>query len=165
MTNGTEWNPLELQAEFCKAMDIPLARRPDAKQADYLFLGRALIMEEFKEVMIEYDRLEETALHFISEEERDGLRHQFLQSLCAELADLIYVICQAANMHGLPLVQFYNAIHAANMRKVNDVTGKVIRREDGKVLKPTGWKPPNLSEIYIRAMNGFYDPEAQDGGG
>ncbi len=146
-------------------MDIPLATRPEAKQEDYLFLGRALIMEEFKEVMIEYDRIEETALHWIDETERDSLRHQFLQNLCAELADLIYVICQAANMHGLPLAQFYDAIHAANMRKVDPITGKVTRREDGKVLKPVGWQPPNLSEIYIKAMNGWYDPEATEGGG
>jgi len=165
VTNGTKWNPLELQAEFCKAMDIPLATRPEAKQEDYLFLGRALIMEEFKEVMIEYDRIEETALHWIDETERNSLRHQFLQNLCAELADLIYVICQAANMHGLPLAQFYDAIHAANMQKIDPVTGKVTRREDGKVLKPIGWQPPPLTEIYDKARRGFYDPEATDGGG
>ena len=26
-------------------------------------------------------------------------------------------------------------------------TAKVIKREDGKVLKPEGWKPPNLVEF------------------
>jgi len=27
------------------------------------------------------------------------------------------------------------------------VDGKVIRREDGKVLKPEGWQPPQLSQF------------------
>ena len=165
MTNGTKWNPLEMQAEFCKAMDIPLANRPEVKQEDYLYLGRALIMEEFKEVMIEYDRIEETTLHWIGDTEREQLRHQFLQNLCAELADLIYVICQAANMHGLPLIQFYDAIHAANMQKIDPATGKVNRREDGKVLKPIGWKAPPLTEIYDKALRGFYDDTATEPSG
>jgi hypothetical protein len=27
------------------------------------------------------------------------------------------------------------------------VDGKVIRREDGKVLKPEGWQPPQLAQF------------------
>jgi hypothetical protein len=31
-----------------------------------------------------------------------------------------------------------------NFAKIDAVTGKVRKREDGKVLKPEGWSPPNL---------------------
>jgi len=33
------------------------------------------------------------------------------------------------------------------MAKVDPVTGKVKRREDGKILKPEGWTPPDLSKF------------------
>jgi hypothetical protein len=32
-----------------------------------------------------------------------------------------------------------------NFAKINQTTGKVIKREDGKVLKPVGWKAPKLT--------------------
>jgi predicted HAD superfamily Cof-like phosphohydrolase len=31
-----------------------------------------------------------------------------------------------------------------NFAKIDAETGKVRKREDGKVLKPEGWQPPNL---------------------
>ena len=31
-----------------------------------------------------------------------------------------------------------------NFAKIDPETGKVRKREDGKVLKPEGWKPPQL---------------------
>jgi predicted HAD superfamily Cof-like phosphohydrolase len=32
-----------------------------------------------------------------------------------------------------------------NFAKIDPATGKVRKREDGKVLKPEGWQPPNLA--------------------
>jgi predicted HAD superfamily Cof-like phosphohydrolase len=31
------------------------------------------------------------------------------------------------------------------------VDGKVIRREDGKILKPEGWQPPQIDKIINEA--------------
>jgi predicted HAD superfamily Cof-like phosphohydrolase len=31
------------------------------------------------------------------------------------------------------------------MAKVDPATGKVIKRADGKVLKPEGWTPPDVA--------------------
>ena len=39
----------------------------------------------------------------------------------------------------------FNEVHRSNMAKLVD--GKVIRREDGKVLKPEGWQPPQLAQF------------------
>jgi hypothetical protein len=30
------------------------------------------------------------------------------------------------------------------------VDGKVLRREDGKVMKPQGWTPPQLAQFVIK---------------
>jgi predicted HAD superfamily Cof-like phosphohydrolase len=34
-----------------------------------------------------------------------------------------------------------------NFNKIDPTTGKVIKREDGKVLKPEGWKAPELAQF------------------
>jgi predicted HAD superfamily Cof-like phosphohydrolase len=37
-----------------------------------------------------------------------------------------------------------------NFAKIDKDTGKVRKREDGKVLKPLGWEPPNLAEYVMK---------------
>lgn len=52
-------------------------------------------------------------------------------------ADLIYVVLGTAVSHGIDLSPVFRDVHLANMAKVGG--GK---REDGKMLKPPGWKAP-----------------------
>jgi predicted HAD superfamily Cof-like phosphohydrolase len=49
------------------------------------------------------------------------------------------------NALGLPFDEVFDAIHQANMNKCVD--GQVIRRADGKILKPDGWKPANVLDL------------------
>jgi predicted HAD superfamily Cof-like phosphohydrolase len=35
----------------------------------------------------------------------------------------------------------------SNLSKIDPVTGSVRRRDDGKILKPEGWQPPNFSKF------------------
>ena len=35
----------------------------------------------------------------------------------------------------------------SNLDKIDPITGFVKKREDGKVLKPEGWKPPELDQF------------------
>jgi predicted HAD superfamily Cof-like phosphohydrolase len=37
-----------------------------------------------------------------------------------------------------------------NFAKIDKETGKVRKREDGKVLKPLGWKAPQLAQFVIK---------------
>ena len=153
------WDPLLKQRDFCDAMDIPTEKRPKYTSSDAVRLSRDLIEEEYGEVMVEYGNLlEALGKPNLEGRVRDALAHVYLESLTSELADLIYVICQAANMHGLPLREFYEAIHKANMDKIDPNTGKVTKINEGpktgKVIKPEGWKPANVSAIYLKARNG-----------
>ena len=61
------------------------------------------------------------------------------------MADSIYVIVGAALEYGIPLDRVWAAVQRANMAKVDPATGKVRKRHDGKVLKPEGWTPPDIS--------------------
>lgn len=64
------------------------------------------------------------------------------------LADLVYVGLNGAAKTGSDFDRVFNLVHDSNMKKVDPATGKVLRREDGKVIKPDGWTPPDiLSEI------------------
>jgi len=64
-----------------------------------------------------------------------------------ELIDLIYVLVGYGFSRGWPLERLWAEIHGANMRKVDPVTGQVRRREDGKILKPEGWKPADIQAV------------------
>ena len=92
-----------------------------------------LIVEEFKEF------LEADGMMF-----RHGKNAQ--EETLKELADLVYVCYQyAENMHWF-LDEALNRVHISNMSKLGE-DGKPIYREDGKVLKGPGYKPPDLSDL------------------
>lgn len=61
------------------------------------------------------------------------------------LADLLYVVYRAALAYGLPIDEIFAEVHRSNMTKFPG--GKVIRREDGKILKPDTWEAPKIKEI------------------
>jgi len=70
------------------------------------------------------------------------------------LVDIYYYSQNAACKQGVNLSQIFDVVHAANMAKIDPSTGKVIRRPDnGKVLKPPGWTPPNVKQEIMRQTN------------
>ncbi len=75
-------------------------------------------------------------------------------ALLAEIVDGIvdgkYVLDQLGNCLGFPLNAVFDEIQRTNMAKAqlqDDGTYKIIRRADGKILKPEGWTPPNILAI------------------
>lgn len=68
-----------------------------------------------------------------------------LENIAKELADIIYIVCGTAASYGIPLDKVFDEVHKSNMTKLVD--GKPIRREDGKILKPEGWQPPDIKSI------------------
>jgi predicted HAD superfamily Cof-like phosphohydrolase len=58
------------------------------------------------------------------------------------MCDLIYVVLGTAMEMGIDLEPFFNEVHRTNMLKEGGAV-----REDGKILKPEGWKPPRIAEM------------------
>jgi predicted HAD superfamily Cof-like phosphohydrolase len=58
--------------------------------------------------------------------------------------DLIWVILGYAHARGFNVEGGWNEVTRSNMSKIDHETGKVNKREDGKVLKPATFSPPNL---------------------
>ena len=94
---------------------------------------KELIVEEFKEFLEADGKLFRTGL----DPKQDCLK---------ELADLVYVCYQYAENMNWFLDEALNRVHESNMSKLGE-DGKPIYREDGKVLKGPGYKPPDLSDL------------------
>lgn len=61
--------------------------------------------------------------------------------------DMIWVILGYCKMKGFNVDGAWAEVTRSNLDKINLHTGKVIKREDGKVLKPEGWTPPQLEQF------------------
>jgi predicted HAD superfamily Cof-like phosphohydrolase len=112
-------------AIFMEACGQEVSRQPsflnaNITQAD---LYMELIREEFEEL-------------------KEGYRVCDITEVADACGDLIWVILGLANSLGIPMHQVWHEISASNMSKT--VEGKVIKREDGKILKPDTYFPPNI---------------------
>ena len=63
------------------------------------------------------------------------------------LVDILVVTMGAIRAAGWDGEAAWKEVMNTNFAKVDPTTGKVIKREDGKVLKPEGWRAPQLSQF------------------
>lgn len=112
--------------DFHVAFGQLVGENPEFPDKEIRNLRKRLLTEEFKE-------------YIIGEDNND------LENVAKELADIIYIVCGTAVSYGIPLDKVFAEVHRSNMDKLVD--GKVIYRDDGKVLKPDGWQPPNIKQF------------------
>ena len=114
--------------ELNKAFEIPKLDAPGLSPEDMIELRIKLLREEVEEY---------------AEAARAGDMVEVLDAL----ADIGYILAGTIINHGMQHIydDAFNEVHRSNMAKLVD--GKVIRREDGKVLKPEGWQPPQLARF------------------
>ena len=60
------------------------------------------------------------------------------------LVDILVVTMGAIRAGGFDGEGAWEEVMRTNFAKIDQETGKVRKREDGKVLKPEGWQPPKL---------------------
>ena len=60
------------------------------------------------------------------------------------LVDILVVTAGAIRAGGFDGEGAWKEVMETNFAKIDKATGKVTKREDGKVLKPEGWKAPDL---------------------
>ena len=66
------------------------------------------------------------------------------------LIDILVVTAGAIHSLGADADGAWKEVMRSNFAKVDHRTGKVARREDGKVLKPADWEPPRLKNFLRR---------------
>jgi len=116
--------------EFHAGFEIEFKNEPNPKLSkNILELRKKLMREELAEV-------------------EEAMDEENMENIAKELADLLYVVFGTADVYGLgeKMEEIFKEVHRSNMSKL-DKNGKVVRREDGKVLKSELYSPANLSEI------------------
>ena len=88
------------------------------------------------------------------EEETDELsaainNHNKVETLDA-LIDILVVTIGAIHSLGADAEGAWKEVMNTNFAKIDKETGKVRKREDGKVLKPQGWTPPELAPFVTK---------------
>jgi predicted HAD superfamily Cof-like phosphohydrolase len=124
---------IEQVKTFHIAADVPVHSVPAFPNEARCKLRRHLLMEEFDE----FTR---------------ALEARNMTECADALADIIYVAIGTALELGIPLAECWDEVQASNMAKIDPVTGKVVRREDGKILKPKGWQAPDIEGIIMDAI-------------
>lgn len=129
-------NPFRDQEKFMRACDQSVTG--DEKQFD-MYLD--LIREEYKELLV--------AQGLDDEHKRTGVADP-VETLDA-LIDIIVVTIGAIHSAGYDAEGAWKEVMRTNFAKIDKETGKVRKREDGKVLKPVGWTPPELSPFITKS--------------
>ncbi len=123
------YKPLKQVLEFHKSFNIFIQESIDLIPEDVCNLRISLIQEEVKEV-------------------HNAMKGEPIESIAKELADLIYVTYGTVLAYGLQdrFEDIFDEVHRSNMSKLGK-DGKVILRDDGKVLKSGQYSPADISMI------------------
>lgn len=114
-------NPFRDQEKFMRACDQTV----DSFNEEQYKLYINLIEEEFKEL-------------------KEAIAAGDLVEQLDALEDILVVTIGAIHSAGMNGEGGWKEVMSTNFAKIDKQTGKVRKREDGKVLKPVGWVPPNL---------------------
>ena len=82
--------------------------------------------------------------NLIAEEFRELQEAHDMEAELDALIDILVVTIGAIHSAGFDGEGAWREVMATNFAKIDRETGKVRKREDGKVLKPVGWVAPNM---------------------
>lgn len=140
-------DPTLLVGEFHTTYGHPISNTPSPTDDERTRLRLSLIAEEFFELLEATGLGCEHAENLVREELTYGDPAIDLVETADALADLIYVIYGYALELGIPLSSILEEVHASNMSKLDPTTGQPIYREDGKVLKGSNFREPDILRV------------------
>ena len=124
-------NPFRDQEKFMRACDQTV----DSYNDTQFKLYHDLIAEEFTE---------------LNAAVASGDRVEQLDALL----DIMVVTAGAIHSMGADGEGGWKEVMSTNFAKIDKQTGKVRKRDDGKVLKPLGWTPPDLKP-FVKKSGSF----------
>ena len=111
-------NPFRDQEKFMRACEQTVGEFNEAQYQLYC----NLISEEFDELVASKTKVDDLDA----------------------LIDILVVTVGAIHSLGVDAEGAWKEVMSTNFAKIDKQTGRVRKREDGKVLKPAGWTPPDL---------------------
>lgn len=85
-----------------------------------------------------------------TDELSDAIRASDKVEMLDALIDILVVTIGAIHSMGADGEGAWKEVMNTNFAKIDSETGKVCKREDGKVLKPINWTPPHLEPFVKR---------------
>jgi predicted HAD superfamily Cof-like phosphohydrolase len=130
-------NPFRDQEKFMRACD----QHVDGSNEDQFKMYLRLIKEEFDELQVAQ------GIDLITGEQ---VRKANPVETLDALLDIIVVTIGAIHSAGMDGEGGWKEVMRTNFAKIDKETGKVRKREDGKVLKPLGWTPSELAPFITK---------------
>lgn len=125
--NNIKKSNFELVGDFMRSCDQEVLVSPKLPESFVSDLRIKLIKEEVSEFI-------------------EALENKDLENVAKELADILYVVYGAGHSFGIDLDKCFIEVHESNMTKLGP-DGKVVRREDGKIMKPDSYIPANIKKV------------------
>jgi predicted HAD superfamily Cof-like phosphohydrolase len=152
--------------EFNKAAEQECPDNPSSMSQEEVFFLTKMILDEIMEFMVTVSPdYKKEMVKMI--EQSDDLEYTAPKGdeLIAEqgdaLVDMYYYSLNASAKHAIDLSSIFSVVHEANMAKKDPKTGKFLRRKDGKIIKPDGWKSPNITEVITRLRQKYIENKTQ----
>ena len=117
----------ELVGDFMESMDQEVRIRPSFPDEEIQKLRKDLIEEELDEFSYALD-------------------NKNMVEIADALTDLLYVVYGAGHAFGIDLDDCFAEVDRSNMSKLGP-DFRPIKREDGKVMKPATYSPPDLKTV------------------
>lgn len=147
IVNPESWSDRIAQAALRADDDAQTAEAADGIERDLRDLHEALGIYTQSEPAWPSEDVIDLRLRLLDEEVEElkaAVRNREpLANVAKEACDVETVVVGLAVAFGIPYEECWRRVLASNMAKAG---GPV--REDGKVLKPPGWQPPDLSGLF-----------------
>jgi hypothetical protein len=146
---------LQLPDELCEQMKWYEGTRLDISEKDGTIILRKLETDFYNDVNTFVDACDQKPsveniilyANLIEEEFTEFKESKTDVEQLDACMDMIWVILGYCKMKGWNVYGAWDEVARSNLEKIDLQTGKVIKREDGKVLKPEGWTPPKLDNF------------------
>lgn len=155
----------EKVADFTSASGFTVPNKPSSMSKDEVFFLSKMMLDEILELCSTVADSNESKLNLITSiinsKNLPQIHYAKDSLLIADQADALidcyYYSLNAACKKGINLSKIFDIVHESNMNKRDPITLKFIKRDDGKIIKPDGWEPPNIvKEIERQDLHGSF---------
>ena len=130
------YSNFDMVREFHNKFGVPVMWEGWPPTGDMIKLRWSLLNEEYEELWQELFDYEDGKVVPALEPDKE--------KVAKEIADMLYVIYGMADVFGIPIDKVFEEVHSSNMSKLG-TNGRPVRREDGKIMKGSNYKEPDLS--------------------
>ncbi len=152
--------------EFTEATGIDIPNEPKPMTKEQVHFIVKMVIDEMMELMATVEKPVEYKMNMVrmiveaKEVNRDFVNMSEDEIIAEQhdaFVDSWYYSLNCASKNGVNLSKIFNLVHNANMAKRDPESGRFLKREDGKIIKPAGWVEPNIvDEIKNQRATGAF---------